>query len=293
MCGLSRSAVRRSDASFCRKQRRLGRPNSSCDDLVGRVPCAVGNSAPAFFRLLLQAARNSGLVNRRNSRWPGPKSMADIFVSYSKQDRVLALELSSWLVAQGWTTWRDKTVLSGETRDENVRELNQARAVIVLWSVASVGSPHVLHEAIAARDAKKLLHVKVSGLDRQRIPVSLRNQAVLEADDLPSIGRAIAGIVGSRPAVRHLQLGDSLAAAGPRRDPERGLAITRRTRETAQETIGLRASQQRARQQRAALLAIGATCLATLAVVVLFGNALTDALPILQSGLTKLLAFLN
>ena len=96
--------------------------------------------------------------------------MANIFVSYSKQDRVLALKLSSWLEAQGWTTWRDKTVVADGIRDENVTELNQARAVIVLWSAASVDSPHILHEAIAARDAKKLLHVKVSGLDRTTDP---------------------------------------------------------------------------------------------------------------------------
>ena len=35
------------------------------------------------------------------------------------------------------------------------------------------------------------------------------------------------------------------------------------------------------------------SCLAALTVVVLFGNVLTDALSNAQSGLTKLLAFLN
>ena len=219
--------------------------------------------------------------------------MADIFVSYSKQDRLLALKLSSWLETQGWTTWRDKTVVADDIRDENVTELNQARAVIVLWSAASVGSPHILHEAIAARDAKKLLHVKVSGLDRQRIPVSLGDQVVPDAHDLPSIGRAVAGILGSRPAVRHLGDAQSFMVAGPRPDPKRGLAITRRTRETAQEAIELRASLRRAQRKRAALLVLASACLAALAAAVLFGNALTDALSSAQSGLTKLLAFLN
>jgi hypothetical protein len=221
--------------------------------------------------------------------------MANIFVSYSKQDRVLALKLASWLEAQGWTTWRDKTVVADGIRDENVTELNQARAVIVLWSAASVGSPHILHETIAARDAKKLLHVKVSELDRQRIPVSLGDQVVLDANDLPSIGRAVAGILGSSPAVRHSQSGDaqSFVVAGSRRDPRPGLLITRRTRETAQEAIELRASLQRALRRRAALLAMGFTCIAALTVVVLFGNVLTDALSNAQSGLTKLLVFLN
>jgi len=181
---------------------------------------------------------------------------------------------------------------ASDIRDENVTELNQARAVIVIWSAASVGSPQILHEAITARDAKKLLHVKVSGLDRQRIPLSLGDQIVLDAHDLPSIGRAVASILDSSPAIRHSQSGDaqSFVLADSRRDPRPGLLITRRTRETAQEAIELRASLQGALRRRAALLA---TCLAALTVVVLFGNVLTDALSNAQSGLTKLLAFLN
>ena len=221
--------------------------------------------------------------------------MADIFVSYSKQDRVLALKLSTWLEAQGWTTWRDKTVVADDVRNDNVTELNQARAVIVIWSAASVGSPQILHEAIAARDARKLLHVKNSGLDGKRIPVSLRDQVVLDAHDLPSIARAVAGILGSSPAVSQLPSGDvqSVMDVGPRRDPGHGLFITRRTRETAQEAIELRASLRRAQLRRSVLLAMGSACLAALAAVVLFGNLLTNALSSAQSGLTKLLALLN
>ena len=248
--------------------------------------------SPAYF---FRQNRNPRLVNRPNSTWRGPTSMADIFVSYSKQDRVHALKVSSWLEAQGWTTWRDKTVVVDGIRVENVTELNQARAVIVIWSAASVGSPQILHEAITARDAKKLLHVKVSGLDRQRIPLSLGDQIVLDAHDPRSIGQAVAGILGSSPAVRHSQSGDaqSFVLAGSRLDPRPGLLITRRTRETAQEAIELRASLQRALRRRAALLAMGFTCLTALTVAVLFGNVLADALSSAQSGLTKLLAFLN
>ena len=217
--------------------------------------------------------------------------MADIFVSYSKQDRVLALKLSTWLEAQGWTTWRDKTVVADDVRSNNVTELNQARAVIVIWSAASVGSPQILHEAIAARDARKLLHVKDSGLDGRRIPVSLRDQVVLDAYDLSSITRAVAGILGSSPAVRQPPSRDaqSVVDTGPRRDPGHRLLITRRTRETAQEAIELRASLRRAQLGRSVLLAMGSACLAALAAVVLFGNALSSV----QSGLTKLLALLN
>ena len=221
--------------------------------------------------------------------------MADIFVSYSKLDRVLALKLSSWLEEQGWTTWRDKTVIGDDLRDDILAQLNQARVVVVLWSAASVGSPYILHEAITARDARKLLHVKVTGFDRRRIPVSLGDQAVLDADDLASIGRAVAGALGGASAARQLQEGDarSLMVARPRRDPKAGPVITRRTRETAQEAIELRGSLDRAQHKRATLLAMGSAFLVALVAAVLFRDTLTDALSVAQRGLIKLLAFLN
>jgi TIR domain len=135
--------------------------------------------------------------------------MADIFISYSKQDRVPALKLAAWLETQGWTTWHDRTVVADDIRDDDLKELHKARVVIVLWSAASVGSVHILHEAIAARDANKLVHVKVSGLALQRIPVSLGSRVVLDADDLPSIGRAISRVPKDRPVPLKVRLAEA------------------------------------------------------------------------------------
>jgi TIR domain len=134
--------------------------------------------------------------------------MADIFISYSKQDREHALKLAAGLESQGWTTWHDRTVVADDIRDENIKELHKARVVIVLWSAASVGSAHILHEAIAARDANKLVHVKVSGLALQRIPVSLGGRVVLDMDDLPSIGRAISSVPKGRPVPLKVRLAE-------------------------------------------------------------------------------------
>jgi TIR domain len=136
-------------------------------------------------------------------------AMADIFISYSKQDRVPALKLAAWLETQGWTTWQDRTGVADDIRDENLKELRKARVVIVLWSAASVRSAHILHEAIAARDANKLVHVKVSGLALQRIPVSLGSRVVLDADDLPSIGRAISSVPKDRPIPLKVRLAEA------------------------------------------------------------------------------------
>jgi len=35
--------------------------------------------------------------------------MADIFISYSKADHPLALKLSTFLEAEGWSVWWDKS----------------------------------------------------------------------------------------------------------------------------------------------------------------------------------------
>ena len=260
-------------------------------------------------------------------------AMADIFISYSKQDRVRALKLAAGLETQGWTTCHDRTVVADDIRDENLKELHKARVVIVLWSAASVGSAHILHEAIAARDANKLVHVKVSGLALQRIPVSLGGRVVLNMDDLPSIGRAISsvpkgrpiplkvrlaevrdfaveapstivlqddekpgpGLLAERAQLRH-SVGDRgvlFSSAGPPRDRKRELVVTKRTMERGREASEDRESLRLARQKRTALLATGSACVAALTIAVVFRGGLLDALLSALNGITKLLAVLK
>ena len=36
--------------------------------------------------------------------------MSDIFISYSKTDHALALKLSAFLEAEGWTVWWDRSL---------------------------------------------------------------------------------------------------------------------------------------------------------------------------------------
>jgi hypothetical protein len=85
-------------------------------------------------------------------------SLADIFISYAKADRNLAQQLAAHLEAQGRTTWWDTDVGAGQSPRSTIdQELESAHKVIVLWSKASIGSPFVLHEAITARDAGKLV----------------------------------------------------------------------------------------------------------------------------------------
>src|SRR5215471_3151457 len=58
----------------------------------------------------------------------GADDMADIFISYSKADRTLVLRLSSYLEAEGWKVWWDKSLSAGdEFRDEIMKQIASAR----------------------------------------------------------------------------------------------------------------------------------------------------------------------
>jgi TIR domain-containing protein len=98
--------------------------------------------------------------------------MADIFISYSKADHTLALKLSAFLEAEGWSVWWDRNLSAGEAyRDEIMRELSVARAVIVIWTQASVKSDWARAEAGRAKAEGKLIPVKASGLTYSDIPL--------------------------------------------------------------------------------------------------------------------------
>ena len=118
--------------------------------------------------------------------------MADVFICYSKQDQPLAQRLSEWLETQGWTTWWLTNQLGGnEAREVALAELGKSRVVVVLWSKASIASPFVVHQAIAARDAHKLLDVIVPGFQREHVPLGLRGRSLLKSLDQRVIAAAV------------------------------------------------------------------------------------------------------
>jgi adenylate cyclase len=68
-------------------------------------------------------------------------TMADIFVSCSRSDKARAYPLVAALEAQGWPVWRDQEITPGDEFDALIgAELEAARAVVVVWSQASVDS---------------------------------------------------------------------------------------------------------------------------------------------------------
>ncbi|WP_052633582.1 TIR domain-containing protein [Pseudoxanthomonas suwonensis] len=105
--------------------------------------------------------------------------MADIFVSYSRQDRARVAPLVAALEAQGWSVWWDPEITPGEEFDSLIaRELDAARSLVVVWTPLSVESRWVRGEARDAADRGVLVPVR---LDNAKLPIDFR---ALHATDL-------------------------------------------------------------------------------------------------------------
>jgi hypothetical protein len=98
--------------------------------------------------------------------------MADIFISYAKADHPLALKLSAFLEAEGWSVWWDKSLGAADLyRDEIMKQLAAARAVITIWTENSIKSDWVRAEAGAAKKDGRLIPVKTAEVAYADIPL--------------------------------------------------------------------------------------------------------------------------
>jgi hypothetical protein len=94
--------------------------------------------------------------------------MADVFISYSSEDRDRVRPLAEALEQRGLSVWWDRAQAAGDDYAWTIQKaLDEARVVVVAWSFNSVESPWVRDEATRARAAKRLVPVL---LDRARIP---------------------------------------------------------------------------------------------------------------------------
>lgn len=86
--------------------------------------------------------------------------MADIFLSYAREDKAKASQIANALTGAGYEVFWDAEIPTGASwADILEQKLAACRAAIVLWSKASTASQWVREEARVARDKSKLLPV--------------------------------------------------------------------------------------------------------------------------------------
>lgn len=84
--------------------------------------------------------------------------MADVFISYKREDRAIAEQLAHEIKASGFTAFFDVEIPVGDMWDSRIEsELNAAAVVVVLWSQSAADSRWVKLEARRALERGVLL----------------------------------------------------------------------------------------------------------------------------------------
>lgn len=110
--------------------------------------------------------------------------MADVFLSYAREDTDTAEKLALLLTNNDLDVWWDRRLFAGD--DINVvieQALEETRCVIVLWSPHSVVSDWVRGEAQVALDLDKLVPIQIA---KCNLPINFRHlhtPCVYKSDD--------------------------------------------------------------------------------------------------------------
>jgi TIR domain len=92
--------------------------------------------------------------------------MADIFISYKKEDAGRVIRMVEALRAEGFDVWWDHGIQAGSEWDRSIhKELYAAKVVIAIWSKASVAAPWVKEEATVGKNRGVLLPARIDEVD--------------------------------------------------------------------------------------------------------------------------------
>ena len=92
--------------------------------------------------------------------------MADVFISYAREDQQRIAQLAEALRRHGCTVFTDRRIPAGRTWADFIgNELNNARCVVVVWSKASVASRFVKLEASRALERRHLVPVRIEAIE--------------------------------------------------------------------------------------------------------------------------------
>jgi TIR domain len=105
--------------------------------------------------------------------------MADIFISYKKEDAGRVVRLVEALRGEGFSVWWDHGIAPGSQWDQTIQtELRAAKVVMAIWSEQSVNAPWVKEEAGVGKNRGVLLPVQI---DRVEPPLGF---SLIQAADL-------------------------------------------------------------------------------------------------------------
>jgi hypothetical protein len=118
--------------------------------------------------------------------------MADVFISYAKDERALTETLVAALEEAGYTVWWDKHLHAGKRFSKAISaEIDDCAAAVIIWTPTSIDSEWVESEADHARRSGKLINTFGNGLKPTQIPKPFDRFHAVPADDHAEIIRAI------------------------------------------------------------------------------------------------------
>ena len=107
--------------------------------------------------------------------------MADVFVSYARNDKARVAPLVAAIEAQGWSVWWDPEIAPGQEFDRQIAaELKIATAVLVVWTPTSVESRWVRGEAREGAERGILVPVRFG---KAELPIDVRAFHTTDFDD--------------------------------------------------------------------------------------------------------------
>lgn len=157
--------------------------------------------------------------------------MADVFLSYSSDDREHVTPLVDALERIGLSVWWDRAIGVGTTYDREIeQQLSDARCVLVVWSKHSVDSDWVRNEAQDGLDRSVLIPVRIDDVkpplafrraqtadllnwpqSRVGLDAVLASAKAVAGGDAPQPRRSVAPAAGTRPASANLWLFAAMA----------------------------------------------------------------------------------
>jgi hypothetical protein len=119
--------------------------------------------------------------------------MAQVFISYSKEDAEPTVALARTLEAAGITVWWDTSLLPDDPHfPETIRrEITRASAAIVIWTPTSVKSRWVYAEAKTADEQNKLIQLRTSSVNQVAVPLPFNTGQIGLVTELDRLFQAL------------------------------------------------------------------------------------------------------